>query len=739
MRVRFRTVFNRKAVRIAAAAFLVFAALVLAVWFLAPCCVDDPMIRLRQITPSHAYLDRSGVPIFYETTYDYEWRFPVTLNEIAPCAVDIMLSAEDYAFYEHGGVDYSAILRALWQDIRNLKIISGASTITMQLAGFALPDHRPSLVRKFKQAAMARRLERLYTKDEILTEYLNRIPCGGKVYGIEAAARYYFGLHASQLNRAEAALLCGIPQKPNRYNPKFYREAAKKRQKIVLDLLVHHELITADEAKEIYSTEPLRYRDFDQPADFEFRATPDETIFAVRRARAEKNAAGWSPAQGEAVASTIDAEFQRDVLSILRRRRESLPGVRDAAVVVLDNASGEALVYLGTLDFTAPEDGQFNAATAVRSAGSTLKPFLYAEAVEGGLAVADTRLLDAPVRFGDYAPGNFDGSFRGPVKASYALAHSLNTPAIRLAAALGEGRMTDLAIRLGILPPERRAGNYGLAMSLGSAGHTLLDLTNAYRALASGGMLRPVRFMHVGDAPPPETDGKRVFSEGTSQMLMKMLTSLPLAGFEGTAAWKTGTSNGLRDAWCFACTETLTVGVWFGNKDGASSESLVGGTAAAPAAGEILSLAASKYDLTPFKSAWPKEDALETVTVCAKTGLSASPDCEKTESAVKPAGIPLTLCKSCGDAASAGNTFRIISPVPTVYVAEKDEGVRLDLTAGEAAYWFADGIYFGEKPEPRTFAPGLHRVEAVRASDSAADAVEFTVVRKKYPFSRLFY
>ena len=128
--------------------------------------------------------------MFYETTHDYEWRFPVTLDEIAPCAVDIMLSAEDYAFYEHGGVDYSAILRALWQDILNLKIISGASTITMQLAGFALVDHRPSLIRKFKQAAMARRLEQLYTKDEILTEYLNRIPCGGKIYGIEAAARY---------------------------------------------------------------------------------------------------------------------------------------------------------------------------------------------------------------------------------------------------------------------------------------------------------------------------------------------------------------------------------------------------------------------------------------------------------------------------------------------------------------------------------------------------------------------
>ena len=729
MSLRFHSLNKRKAVRLAAAAFLLFACLALAAWIAAPYCVADPMVRLYQITPTHTYLDRNGVPVFYETTHDYEWRFPVELADVAPCAVSIMLSAEDYAFYEHGGVDYQAILRALWQDVKNAKIISGASTITMQLAGFALADHRPSLVRKFKQAAMARRLEQLYTKDEILTEYLNRIPCGGKVYGIEAAARFYFGLHASQLNRAEAALLCGIPQKPNKYKPNTHPDAAKQRQKIVLDLLAHHELITEDDARTIYDSEPLRYRDFTQPADFEFKAAPDETIHAIRRARAEKIAEGWSHAQGEPVVCSIDADFQRDIQAILKRRRDALPGVRDAAAVVLDNTSGEVLVFLGTLDFNEEDDGQYNAANAVRSAGSTLKPFLYAEAIEGGLITADTRVLDAPVRYGNYAPGNFDGAYRGTVKASYALAHSLNTPAIRLAAALGESRMIELADNLHILASDRPRSGFGLSMALGSAGHTLLSLTNAYRTLATDGKLRPVYFRHdPGRAP---ATGERVFSAGTTQTVMRMLTSLPLTGFEGTAAWKTGTSNNLRDAWCFACTETLTVGVWFGNKDGSASDSLVGGTAAAPAAGEILSLAASKYNLTPLRSAWPEEDELETITVCAKTGLSASPDCKDTESAVKPAGIPLTVCKSCGDAATAENAFRILSPIPTVYVAEKDEGILLDLASTDDANWFVDGIYLGEKPDPRTFVPGTHRVEAVRASDSAADAVEFTVARKK--------
>lgn len=727
MKFRFRRLFNRKAVRVAAAAFLISAAGALAVWFVAPYCLDDPMIRLREITPSHTYLDRNGRPLFYETTHDYEWRFPVTLDEIAPCAVSVMLSAEDYAFYEHGGVDYSAILRALWQDIRNLKIISGASTITMQLAGFALADHRPSLVRKFKQAAMARRLEQLHTKDEILTEYLNRIPCGGKIYGIEAAARFYFGLHASQLNQAEAALLCGVPQKPNRYNPKFYPEAAKKRQKIVLDLLVHHRLLSEEEARNAYESEPLRYRDFAQPADFEFKSAPDETIHAVRRARAEKTAEGWSPAQGEAVLCSIDAGFQRDVQAILKRRRDALPGVHDAAAVVLDNASGEVLVFLGTLDFNAPGDGQFNAAAAVRSAGSTLKPFLYAEAVEGGMISADTRILDAPVRYGSYAPGNFDGSFHGPVKASYALAHSLNTPAIRLASTLGESRMTDLAMRLDILTPTRRRENYGLSMALGSAGHTLLGLANAYRVLATDGVLRPVYFRHGPDRPA--ADGRRIFSEGTCQMLMNMLTSLPLSGFEGTAAWKTGTSNGLRDAWCFACTETITVGVWFGNKDGAASEALVGGTAAAPAAGEILSLAASRYGLIPPGSAWPPGSFLEPVEICTGSGLTASPRCEHIETALKPAGIPLMQCASCS--AAGENTFRIISPAPTSYVAEDGGLVRLDLNAGPGVKWFIDGVFLGDAEGKQSFAPGVHRVDAVRAADSAFDSVVFTVTLKK--------
>ena len=212
-------------------------------------------------------------------------------------------------------------------------------------------------------------------------------------------------------------------------------------------------------------------------------------------------------------------------------------------------------------------------------------------------------------------------------------------------------------------------------------------------------------------------------------MLMEMLTSLPLAGFEGTAAWKTGTSNGLRDAWCFACTDTITVGVWFGNKDGTASDSLVGGSAAAPAAGEILSLAASRYNLTPFRSAWPSETHLEPVEICAGSGLSASPHCEQVETAMKPVGIPLRQCASCS--ATGENVFRIVSPAPTVYIAEDGAQVRLDLKAGPDVQWFVDGVFLGEVTEKQSFVPGRHRVDAVRTADSAFDTVVFTVTLKK--------
>ena len=199
----------------AAAAAAVFFLALWGAWIIAPYCVDDPMTALSRQTPVRSWVDRSGKLLWNERTYAAEWRFPVPLSRISPHAVRVILAAEDAHFYRHSGVDYGAIARAAWQNLVSGKRLSGASTISMQLAGMALPPGKHDLKRKFVQAALARKLERCHTKDEILAEYLNRIPFGGKLYGIEAAAQYYFGLPAAKLNLAEATLLCGLPQKPN--------------------------------------------------------------------------------------------------------------------------------------------------------------------------------------------------------------------------------------------------------------------------------------------------------------------------------------------------------------------------------------------------------------------------------------------------------------------------------------------------------------------------------------------
>ena len=220
-------------------------------WVRAPHLVEDPLLGLQKRTPTRTWLDREGRVLWLERTYDYEWRFPVTLEEVSEPVIRVMLAAEDSGFYQHSGVDYKAALRACFQNLFAGRVISGASTLSMQLAGMTLPMEKRDWSRKWHQAALARKMEMLHSKEEILTEYLNRIPFGGKIYGIEAAARYYFGLKASELNWTEASFLCGIPQKPNRFRPDRYYDAARERQRIILQMLVRRGFFSEQEAKRI--------------------------------------------------------------------------------------------------------------------------------------------------------------------------------------------------------------------------------------------------------------------------------------------------------------------------------------------------------------------------------------------------------------------------------------------------------------------------------------------------------
>ncbi len=639
-------------------------------WWAAPRFAADPLPVLEARAPARILADARGVPVFAERGWDAQWRFPVPLRAIAPDVVRATLAAEDANFYRHHGVDYAAAARALWQNVTSARVVSGASTLSMQVAALAFGRER-TLWGKWRQAARARRLERLHGKDAILSAYLNHAPYGGKLHGIEAAARHYFGVPAAELTLAEASLLCGLPQRPNAFRPDRHPEAARRRQARVLRMMVRRGMLSGEEAGRCLSEAPVRLRDFRQPSAFARLAHPGEHLHALR--------AGYP----------LEADLQTCVLTVLRRHRDALPGVRDGACVVLPTFPGALpRVYLGTLDFASPFAGQVDAAKAWRSAGSILKPFLFAEAIEGGLLVPETRLSDAPARFRDYLPGNYDGTFRGEVTARHALADSLNLPAIRLTESLGEARVAARLAALGLAPRDRG----GLTLALGTGGASLLALTRAY-----------------ADLP-------RAFSPGTAALVAEMLRR-PLPNCALDVAWKTGTANNNTDAWCVAWTPDVVVGVWFGNKKGTPSPALVGAEAAAPAAGEILALLTAGQ-APPF---WP--DATATAPLCAVSGLAPGTDCAATFRGSVHPDIPLRVCKRCG-AARPAEAVRILSPHPQTY---RGAAVTLPLRANlSGVSWILDGRALGLVREA-TFSPGRHTLHAVYG-DLPAATVSLTVL-----------
>ena len=423
---------GRAILKVAAFSVLALALAGGVAWFAAPWCVEDPLLELDRHTPVRVWCDRNGKAVWYERTYDGEWRFPVTLAEIPQEVREFTLNVEDARFFEHGGVDYRAVARALIQNFGSGRVLSGASTISMQVAGLAHPKRGWRWARKFMQAARARKMERLHTKDEILEAYFNHLPFGGKIVGIKSAADYYFGLKVDELTVAEASVLVGIPQAPNRFRPDRHPEAAAKRQRLVLDSQVRMGKMTQGQADRLFREERVRYRDFAVRTDWEEKGAAREWGFLARLAKSRKSKVESRKSEvktNDLRLTTVeaDADLCEEVKQILRRRTGD--GVNDAAAVVMDVATGEMRGYVGTLDFAAKKGGQVDAVRAVRSAGSTLKPFIYLEALEGGLITPDTVLLDAPLRYGGYAPGNFDGTFHGEVTVTEALSHSLNTPA----------------------------------------------------------------------------------------------------------------------------------------------------------------------------------------------------------------------------------------------------------------------------------------------------------------------
>lgn len=684
------------------AAVALASAAAAAIWWIAPALVEDPLPGVLGRTPVRTWRDRHGRPLYCERTWHNEWRFDIPLDSVPQVVVDVMLATEDLRFWQHGGIDYRAICRAAVQNLTSLRVVSGASTISMQTAAMDYHSGRRSVLAKFIQAVKARKMEHLHSKREILEAYFNNLPFGGNIYGIEAAARFYFGMHASELGIEEASLLCGLPQRPNRLRPDRHPEAAQRRQRLVLRRLVQCGMLSPDEAEDI-AARPKRYRDYSVPADFEAIGAAREWGFILP---------GNNPmchGDPQDVVLDIDASLTERVAAVLRRRAASAADVSDGAAIILDVATGRRIAYVGTLDFDSLNGGQVDAARSTRSAGSALKPFLFAEAMRGGQLVADSVMLDAPVRYADYRPENAEGGYSGRITATQALSRSLNTPAIRLLAALGVGRVSRMLASLG-LPSKGNAASHGLSLALGTSGYRLTDLVAAYSTLV------PRRTGKEGDVATPEDDVK--------SMLAEMLRTLPLPGTTLPVAWKTGTSNNNCDAWCFAYTPDYVVGVWFGNKDGSRSASLTGIGMAAPAAGEIFEILYTRKAMSP----WPYQpDFTEKASLCAATGLAAGTQCREKYEGLRLRRIPLALCESCG---KGGGGVAIVSPAPLSYrLADGAESMRIDLVASDAdAVWFVDGSMLQTGVGAIELGPGRHEATAVSQTSRSSAKVAFTVL-----------
>ncbi len=553
-------------------------------WYGLPFLVPLPAGLAAGPTASPVLLDRHSSEIMHLTLPDFSRATPFTLAEIPPDFVACTLAAEDKRFYQHGGIDLLATLRAAGDWVAKRRVVSGASTITQQLIKITSPPAERGLLTKIREVLAARRLEMSWSKQQILTAYLNRLDYGNLRIGTAEAARFYFQKPLTDLSLAECALLAGLPQAPSRLNLIRHPQRAKVRRDTVLNRLAangNHDAgrIAAALAESIV----LRPLVEDQPAPW--LANPSQI----------SNFNSQIP-------TTLDLPLQNDVQTIVREETAKLKesNLRHAAVVIIDNPTGEILALVSSADWDDPRGGQMNGALVPRSPGSTLKPFTYLLALERNHRIPASILADIPTPFrteqGLDLPGNYDRTYRGPVTLRAALACSLNVPAMCELNALGGPQpLFDLLKNLGITTLGDDSTHHGLGLTLGNAPVNLLELTNAYATLARLGChlpptLFPSKFDAFGELS--RAVGPSMFDVTSSFLIADILSDATARApafqpggpldLPFRCAAKTGTSSDFRDNWCIGYTPRFTVGVWAGNFEQQPMKNISGIAGAAP-------------------------------------------------------------------------------------------------------------------------------------------------------------
>lgn len=515
---------------------------------------------------STVVLDREGRLLRPFLTEDGRWKLPVTHADVDPRYLAMLKAFEDKRFDSHIGIDPLGMARAAWQALAYGRIVSGGSTLSMQVARLLEPREERSLAAKLRQAMRAIELERRFDKARILDLYLTLAPFGGNLEGVRAASFAYFGKEPKRLSTAEAALLVALPQAPEQRRPDRFAAAAERARDRVLARAAKAGLVT--------------------PA--EIAAAREEPIPTTRKPfpNLAPHVAEQVVAQAPAEAVhrlTLDSRLQANLENLARERVVTLPPQVSTAILVVDNDTGAIRASVGGVDYFATERaGSLDLTRALRSPGSALKPLIYALAFDNGLAHPETMLEDRPARYGIYVPENFDMTFQGMVPARKALQLSLNVPAVELLSAVGPQRfLSRLRDSGAMIAMPKEGGAPGLAVGLGGLGITLSDLTRLYVGLARGGQMSELT---VKSSPSAEAPPLRLVDPVAAWYVADTLLGAPppLNAAPGRIAYKTGTSYGYRDAWAVGFDRKHTIGVWVGRADNGAVPGLVGRSVAAP-------------------------------------------------------------------------------------------------------------------------------------------------------------
>jgi penicillin-binding protein 1C len=556
---------RRRWFRIAALSFAIIAAVTTAIgtWVLSL----GPLPLAQASEVSTTIVDRNGKLLRAYAMADGRWRLPVDAKTgVDPTYLKLLLGYEDRRFRSHAGVDPLALGRAALQLVTRGHIVSGGSTITMQLARLMEPRRERSVYAKLRQVVRALQIERQMNKDQILDSYLALAPFGGNLEGIRAASIAYFGREPKRLSLAESALLVALPQSPETRRLDRYPDAARTGRDRVLDRMVEDGRVSEEDAAQAKTVPVPRLR---KPMPILAPHSADQAIATVKDV--------------PVIRLTLDSGLQRNLETLARDRAVALGPNISVAVIAVDNESGDVLARVGSPDyFDDRRAGQVDMTRAVRSPGSTLKPFIYGLAFEDGFVHPESLIDDRPIRFGSYAPENFDMTFQGTVPVRKALQMSLNVPAIALLDRVGASRLSSRLKQAGanlVLPKDEAPG---LAMGLGGVGITLQDLVQLYSGLARLGNMRPLR--EIMNAKDGARDSLRLMDQVAAWQVGNVLlgTPPPENAVHNRIAFKTGTSYGYRDAWSVGFDGRTTIGVWVGRPDGAPAPGIVGRTAAAP-------------------------------------------------------------------------------------------------------------------------------------------------------------